>query len=346
MPVKRWITGLSALVLAAMPTAAAPVEPSFVPVYRDDFPDAFVTVHDGRFVAYATNSGINLPMITSTDLVNWTPVTDPATGQRLDGMPVLAPWVKQGFTWAPEVLRIGQRWLLYYTASNRRRDMQCIGVAVAASPTGPFRDTAAEPLLCQHEQGGSIDANVLRDADGKLFIYYKNDGNRVRQRTAIWGQGLSPDGLAVTGAPVRLLTDDDRWEEKVVEAPTMVRSPSGYTMFYSGGYFGWNPENRLSPYAMGYATCSGPLGPCIEAPDNPILHSFNDKEAGCLSGPGHQSVFTVGERSFISFHAWAAKSGCRKLEDKRYLYVAPLLWKDGKPALGQSMRPVVSGERG
>ena len=74
--------------------------------------------------------------------------------------------------------------------------------------------------------------------------------------------------------------------------------------------------------------------------DNPILHSYSDKESGCLSGPGHQSVFQVGNRSFITFHAWAATSNCRKLEDKRYLYVAPLIWKDGKPQLGVSLRPV------
>jgi hypothetical protein len=119
----------------------------------------------------------------------------------------------------------------------------------------------------------------------------------------------------------------------------MVRSPAGYELFFSGGFFGWNPEEGgLSPYAMGYASCSGPLGPCTAAPENPILHSFNDRQAGCLSGPGHQSIFTVGARTFISFHAWEASSGCRKVEDRRYLYIAPLFWKDGKPQIGPSLR--------
>jgi beta-xylosidase len=333
----RWMAGLLSLVLAAVATAA-PTEPSFVPVYRDDFPDAFVVQQGGSFIAYATNNGLNLPMIISPDLVHWTPVTDPATGKRADGMPVLASWVKGGFTWAPEVLHLGNKWLLYYTASYRARDMQCIGVAVADVATGPFRDGSAGPIVCQADLGGSIDADAFRDADGKLYLYFKNDGNRVSKRTAIWGQQLAPDGMAVVGAPVQLLSDDDKWEERVVEAPTMVRSPTGYAMFYSGGYFGWNPEDRLSPYALGYATCSGPLGPCKDSPDNPILHSFNDREAGCLSGPGHQSIFQVGLRTFMSFHAWAATSGCRKLEDERYLYVAPLFWKDGKPQIGNSMR--------
>ena len=67
---------------------------------------------------------------------------------------------------------------------------------------------------------------------------------------------------------------------RVVEAPTMVRSPTGYVLFYSGGYFGWNADDRLSPYAMGYASCAGPLGPCKDSPDNPILHSYNDRSGG------------------------------------------------------------------
>jgi hypothetical protein len=125
----------------------------------------------------------------------------------------------------------------------------------------------------------------------------------------------------------------------------MVRSPVGYELFFSGGFFGWNPEEGgLSPYAMGYASCTGPLGPCTASRDNPLLHSFNDRDAGCLSGPGHQSIFTVGARTFMSFHAWEASSGCRKQDDRRYLYIAPLFWKDGKPQIGPSLR-AQDGER-
>jgi hypothetical protein len=166
----------------------------------------------------------------------------------------------------------------------------------------------------------------------------------VHARTSLWGQALSPDGLSLAGSPVELLKDDQGWENRVVEAPSMVRSPAGYQLFFSGGFFGWNPEEGgLSPYAMGYATCTGALGPCKPARENPILHSFNDRESGCLSGPGHQSIFTVGARTFISFHAWAATSGCRKADDKRYLYIAPLFWRDGKPTLGNSLRERTAG---
>lgn len=342
------IRRLSLLAAISMAASAASAEPSFVPVLRDNFPDPFVLEHGGEFIAYATNDGANVPIATSRDLVTWTVQAEPANPRKkYDAMPQLGPWAKEGFTWAPEVFEIGGKWHLYYTASSRRHEAQCIGLAIADSPRGPFRDASPEPFVCQPKLGGTIDANVLKDSDGKLYIYYKNDGNRVRQRTALWGQRLSADGRALVGEPVELITDKERWTERVIEAPTMVRGPAGYTLFYSGGFFGWNPqEGGLSPYAMGYASCTGPLGPCQAAADNPILHSFKEKEAGCISGPGHQSVFQTRGRTFISFHAWAATPACRKLEDERYLYIAPLHWRDGKPVLGVSLRPPGEGERG
>lgn len=339
MAFRAMIRRLAVAAAALLCVAAAP-EPSFVPVFQQDFPDAFVLPHGSQFIAYATNNGPNVPVAVSNDLVHWAFAGDPARpGKQLDALPKLGNWAKEGFTWAPEVLPLGDKYLLYYTASDARKNAQCIGVAIASTPFGPFVDSNPQPIVCQLALGGSIDADAFRDADGKLYLYFKNDGNRVHSRTSLWGLALAADGLSVIGEPVELLKDSQGWEDWVVEAPTMIHSPAGYDLFFSGGFFGWNPEEGgLSPYAIGYATCTGPLGPCTAAPENPILHSFNDREAGCLSGPGHQSIFQVGARSFISFHAWAADAHCRKRDDARYLYIAPLFWKDGKPVLGPSLR--------
>ena len=323
--------------VASLAVSAA-AEPSFVPVFKENFPDPFVLLHKGRFVAYSTNDGPNVPMATSTDLVHWSFVTDPASGRRRDALPRLGAWARTGFTWAPEVLQLGDRFLLYYTASDRKRDAQCIGVAVSGDPLGPFVDDRPEPIVCQTKLGGTIDAHAFRDGDGKLYLYFKNDGNRVGKRSGIWAQQLSADGVSVVGTPTELIHDDQPWEQRLVEAPTMVKSPIGYELFFSAAFFGWNESQERSPYGMGYASCAGPLGPCTKSSDNPILHSFYERQAGCISGPGHQSIFAVGQRMFMSFHAWEATSGCRKAGDKRNLYIAPIFWKDGKPQIAPSLR--------
>lgn len=329
-----------AALLMGSASASAQKQPVFVPVLRENFPDAFVMAQgNGSFIGYATNDGENVPMAVSRDLSNWQLLRD-AKGKKIDAMPTLAPWVKPGFTWAPEVMKVGANYILYYTANHRAQDKQCLGLAVSSSPRGPFVDRSAEPMVCQFELGGSIDANPFRDRDGKLYMYWKADGNRIGKRSRLWGAALTADGMKLAGPARDIgLTDEDGWEQRVIEAPTMIRVPEGYAMLYSGGYFGWNPDQRLSPYAMNWARCAGPLGPCKDAGPRPILYSYSEPgKAGCLSGPGHQSVFRANGGTFISFHGWATTKGCRKDRDARFLYVAPFGWEKSAPAIAPSMR--------
>lgn len=337
-----------ALLVASTTAASAQQGPLMEPVLRENFPDAFVMAEgNGGFVAYATNDVQNVPLAVSRDLVSWTILKD-RSGRRADAMPTLAPWVKPGFTWAPEVMKVGAKYLLYYTANHRAKDKQCLGIAVSDSPRGPFVDRSSEPAVCQFELGGSIDANPFRDRDGKLYLYWKADGNRIGKRSRLWGAELTADGMKLAGAPRDLgMTDEEAWEQKVIEAPTMLRVPEGYAMLYSGGFFGWNNDQRLSPYAMNWARCAGPLGPCSDAGPMPILSSYSRPgKDGCLSGPGHQSVFRAEGGTFISFHGWATTRGCRKAADKRFLYVAPFGWENGAPVIAPSLRPAGVGERG
>jgi len=328
--VKRLILVLLLLAFGA-PEGASAAEPLFVPLIQKDFPDPFVLRAGDTFYAYATNGERgNVQTAVSKNLADWT-LAD-------DAMPELPPWAKKGSTWAPEVMRVGPSYLLYFTARSRKHDRQCIGVATAPAPQGPFTSAAAEPVVCQTELGGTIDASPFRDSDGKLYLYFKNDGNAARKPTQIWVQPLAADGLSVTGEAKPVLRAGPAWEGGLIEAPTMIHAPAGYFLFFSGNDFAWQRDQKQSAYAIGYASCEGPLGPCKEAGDKPFLYSFSGAE-GCLSGPGHQAVFSVGERWFIAFHAWSATPACRPIDPVRWLYIAPLLWKDGKPEMGVGIRP-------
>ncbi|MFM7348252.1 MAG: glycoside hydrolase family 43 protein [Erythrobacter sp.] len=332
------------LACAAPPTVSeakpAPTAEPFVPVYPVNFPDPFVLPHGGRYLAYATNAArdeANVQMAVSDDLVTWAPLRD--RRKLHDAMPVLPGWAERGWTWAPEVLELDGRYLLFFTARERVSGKQCTGVATSSDPLGPFTSDAAEPLICQRALGGTIDASPFRDADGRLYLTYKADANAVGKPTDIFVQPMTPDGLGLTGTPATLLTNDAPWEAHVIESPTMVRQGDAYVLFYAANHFGWEPHQRLSPYAMGYATCEGPMGPCVKAAENPLLHSYMDKAAGCLSGPGHQAVFTDRGRDYILFHAHIARGGCQNAQRGRQMYIAPLGWRDGKPVIGNSLRP-------
>lgn len=323
--------------------AATPQDRPFVPVFSTDFPDPFILRHESVFLAYATNATgdrANVQMAQSTNLVDWTLLAD--ADKLHDAMPQMPTWARPGLTWAPEVLRTKSGFVLHFTARDRKSDLQCIGSAFSLTPLGPFKSDAKEPLVCQTDLGGTIDSHAFRDADGQLYLYYKNDGNnpRFRKPTEIFVRRLTDNGLATTGEEIALLRNDKAWEAHVIEAPTMVRNGNSYMLFFSANHYGWEPHQRLSPYAVGYAECKGPMGPCVDSIRNPILNSYNNKDSGCLSGPGHQSIFDVGGRQFMSFHAWAATSGCKRFDNRRYLYVAPIIWTGGQPQLGKSLRPV------
>ncbi len=339
---RKTLISLLAAVAVAAPAKTPPVKP-LVPVFSTDFPDPFVLPDGAGYLAYATNpSGFraNVQMASSTNLVDWQLLTG-ADGKLHDAMPRLPAWAKPGFTWAPEVVRIGSGYVLYFTAREWRSDLQCVGVARSADPRGPFNADDAGPLACQRDEGGSIDPSAFTDTDGQRYLYFKSDGNNPRflRPSRLFVQKLSSDGMHLEGEPRALLTNDQHWEWRVVESPTMVRNPAGgYTLFFSANHFGWEKDQRLSNYGMGYARCASATGPCIKAKENPILYSYYTPSAGCLSGPGHQTVFEAGGRPFLVFHAWAATPQCQSARDGRYMYIAPLLWRGDTPVLANSLR--------
>lgn len=334
------LSGLLAAALALSGGCATPghrpsqAGATYPPVLRADFPDPFILEHEGRYFAYATNTAAaNVQMASSPDLASWQSLWDERTPGRLhDAMPVLPPWARAGFTWAPEVLRTSGGFVLYFTARHAASGLQCVGAATSQDPRGPFTSRDSEPLVCQYALGGTIDASPFRAPDGQLYLYFKNDGNHpaFNTPTELFAQRLSPDGLRLDGDPVSLLRNDLPWEGRVVEAPTMLERGGAYVLFFSANDYGWQDTQRVSSYAIGYATCDGPLGPCADAPDNPFLASTSQP---CLSGPGHQTVFQSGGREFFAFHSWAATPGCRPAHQGRFLHIAPLSWDSGVPRL-------------
>ena len=147
--------------------ATASAEPSagpgqFLNPVLENFPDPDVVQVGETFYAYATTNydagsglGSNIQVARSDDLVSW---------ERLpDALPELAAWsglttlfstLLHSATWAPDVARIGDRYLLYYTTPAvdiprpDGKPSQCISVAAADSPEGPFVDESAAPLVC------------------------------------------------------------------------------------------------------------------------------------------------------------------------------------------------------
>jgi len=284
------------------------------PVFPFDFPDPDVLRVGAAYVAYATNSATgNVQMIESTDLAHWQ-----VLGDALSHLP---PWAQAGATWAPGVFALGGSVLLYYAADDRRTGDECISVAVATQPQGPFVDSSTAPLVCQTALGGSIDPSPFVDAGGTPYLTWKSEGSGTQPPT-IWSQQLAPDGTVLVGAgPTALLRPTQDWEGGVVEGPTMVLEAGRYDLFYSANQ--WNGDH----YAIGVAQCAGPTGPCTKPLDAPILASQST-----LVSPGGPSLFTDTEgRLWIAFHAYLPSAV--GYPHSRLLFLRTVTFSNGLPVV-------------
>jgi hypothetical protein len=285
-------------------------------VYPFEFPDPDVILVGQTYFAYATNSVAgDIQIIDSTDLTNWT-----AVGNALPSLPA---WASANYTWAPAVAMIGGEFVLYYAVDVGGSGKECISVATAGQPQGPFTDKSTAPLECQKALGGSIDPASFIDTNGTPYLVWKSGGPGSSK---IWSEQLNPSGTAFAmGAnPTTLLVPDQSWEAGTVEAPDLVTTGGHYFLFYSGN--DWNSAH----YAVGVATCAGPLGPCTDAAPTPILSSGSG-----LAGPGGESVFADTSGDFwIAFHAWVP--GAVGFPNSRDLYLRRLSFSGPVPTVTTS----------
>jgi beta-xylosidase len=273
-----------------------------------------------------TGAVINTPVVRADDpdLARWS--------RPVDALPRLPGWARPGFTWAPALAHTpGGPYRLYFVARYGLSGRQCVGVAVSASPTGPFVPTdEVKPLVCTLGEGGAIDPSVFRDDDGAEYLLWKSDANCCGGDPAIYLQRLAPDGLGLAGphaadtpwlAPdaTRLIVRDQAWEGRVIEAPSLVKHAGRYVLFYSAN------DYASSGYAVGYATAASLMGPYQKA-SGPILNAAGSG----LDGPGGADIFTGPDKAtWIAFHAWRGDGAGRH----RALYFGRIDWRDGGPAV-------------
>ncbi|MDZ7732114.1 MAG: glycoside hydrolase family 43 protein [Acidimicrobiia bacterium] len=211
-------------------------------------------------------------------------------GTAMSQLPV---WAEPDLTWAPSVLAIDGRWVLYYTARHAASNRQCIGRAVSGSPRGPFTDQSSQPLVCQLDQGGSIDPSPFIGADGQPYLVWKAEGEVVGGVSSIWVQRLDATGLSLVDEPARIAHADRRWEGGIVEGPSMRFVGGRYHLVYSAN--SWDTAD----YAVGHAACAGPTGPCRKNP-SPVLTTD-----GARTGPGGAEFFHAADASLhVAYHAW------------------------------------------
>ena len=292
------LIGLTATGVAVASSSSAGGETSafLAPAYAGDFPDPSVLLVGGIYWAYGTGSGgLNLQVMQSSSLASWTAPTDP--------LPTLPAWASPGHTWAPGVIRLAGRYVMYYTVRDTALAMQCISVATSGTPAGPFVDHSTGPLICQTADGGSIDPNPYRaPTSGKLYLLWKSDDNSLGQNTHIWAQPLADNGqaMAAGSTPSLLLSESTSWQSPTIEGPTITWHFGLYYLFY-----GANSYDTASS-GIGYATSAQLLG----AYTNQSVNGPWLRTTGNAQGPQGPMIFTdASGTTRMAFAAWYGNVG-------------------------------------
>ena len=322
---------------ADAPAANVPVQAGFYinPVLDWDFPDpAVILAPDGFYYAYATQTlrddkWLNIQVARSSDLVHWEHLGD--------ALPDKPAWARdtQDF-WAPYVLRDGDRYLMYYSASpDECAQPPChwLAVATADSPAGPFIDIG-RPLL---EGNGfeMIDPMVFDDpATGKRLLYWGSGFQPIRV------QELAPDGLSFLpgSEPIDLIWPNpvDGAFPRLVEASWVIRHGDFYYLFYSGDNC-CGPDAEYGVMVARSASATGPFETLEQARGVP--HSLMLYRSERWLAPGHNSIVTdeAGE-TWIVYHAIDVNRPRQRQEDeinsRRILLIDRIEWKQGWPFVG------------
>ncbi|MFA1537716.1 family 43 glycosylhydrolase [Actinomadura monticuli] len=291
------------------PPGYSPVKP----VIDGSFADPTVIKVAGRYFAYGTNNAdATMPVATAPS------PTGPWTPSPGDGLARLPGWAAAGWTWAPEVVppQGGSRsYVLYFSARRKDSDHQCIGVATASSPAGPFVPLEGGPLVCPLDLGGAIDPASHIEADGTRYLLYKSD---ARATAAIYLVRLSPDGLRLAG-PAKQIMGRGADEPVLVEAPDLVRRGNRYVLLYAAGWY------FKSNYQTRYATAPSIEGPYTKG--GPIQST--GQYGGAVEGPGSADVLSDGTGDYLVFHGILDHHGGSRVT--RGMYVARLGWDGARP---------------
>ena len=167
-------------------------------------------------------------LYTSTDMVNW---QDHGAVASLKDF----PWSKgDNGAWAECVVERNGKWYMYCPIHGNG-----IGVLVADSPFGPFKDPIGKPLVWRTEHWSDIDPSVWIDNDGRAYMYWGNPHTYCVE--------LNEDMISTKGD---IMTMDKI--EDYQEGPWMWKRGDWYYLAFA---------STCCPEGIGYAMSKSPTGP-------------------------------------------------------------------------------------
>jgi len=230
-------------------------------------------------------------LLKSTDMVNWTK----STPMKLS----VFSWTNAN-AWAGQMIHAKNGKYYWYVPINDivySQDRMAIGVAVADSPEGPWKDALGKPLVNDSLEmatfGGTnidgtphtIDPTVFIDDDGQAYLQYGGFWTMVTAK-------LNPDMISFNGK-LTITTPLDYFE-----SPYLIKRNNIYYEIYA--------RNGANPTRIDYATSTSPMGPWTWK--GMILDTL-PRVAGQDAATNHAGVGEFAGQWYIVYHVSNGPNG-------------------------------------
>jgi len=288
-------------------------------VTRD--PSSVVKCKDEYWVFY---TGRGVPSYHSKDLVKWE--HGPAVFTTApEWIATTVPENRNMSCWAPDVMKVGDKYLLYYSVSTMGKMTSGIGLATnpTLDPKDPAYHWTDQGVIVQTKDGSghnAIDPSVFHDKDGSLWLTYGSywSGIKLIQLDPQTGKRIAPDSKLYS-----LAYNDS------IEASYLCRHDDYYYLFVN-----WDGccQGTNSSYNIRVGRSKTVTGPYIDKAGKDMMQKggtqFLAAKNDPLYGPGHSGTLSAfGKEWFTSDF-----EGDVRMDGKATLAIMPLKWNaDGWP---------------
>lgn len=285
--------------------------------------DPHVVNFKGRYLMYfsippkkgVANSGWNIGIAESKDLINWTKVGEITPAPDAD-------YEKKGLCAPGALVKDGKVNLFYQTYSNGPKDAICHAVSADGihfdrNPTNPIFHPTGD-WTC----GRAIDAEVC-EFKGRYFLYFATRDKDFKIQ--MQGVAVAPstthfnreDWVQATDAPI--LSPEYPWEGECIEGASIARKGNTLYMFYAGAY-------NNAPQQVGIAKSKDGIT-WKRLSTEPFLRNGKPGEWNS-SESGHPHIFTdLDGRTYLFYQ------GNNDHGKTWYISNVEVFWKKGKPYL-------------
>jgi arabinan endo-1,5-alpha-L-arabinosidase len=296
----------------------------------------------GRYFCFHTSGNSFGVMRSSKDLREWK-----ALGPILPSQP---EWLKSRYRhqsiWAPDVLVLGSKLRVYYSASNWGVNQSVIGLAECENfnPEKPLEGWVDKGLVIESrtdkETYNAIDPETIVDEHGRHWMFFGS------YFAGIYVVELDPATGKLKNNDLILVARNTSERGNPLEGAAVCRRDGYYYLFVSYGLAG---QGVRSTYRIMVGRSRLPNGPFVDAggkkmEDGGFVNVL--KSSPPMFSPGHSDILQdTSGRWFMPYHFYDGRQNWRgDLWGRPTLQIREILWSpDGWPMPGLAMEYQIPG---